>query len=312
MGVTTPIPNPKIPRDLAPYHGRGRPSKLTPERHLKIVEQVRKGVPVEVAAGASGVSRAVFFNWMERGEKDKAEEVSSIYVDFLDSVLKARDELEGELAAKWRKISTEGTEKVKRVYKEQVIVKEDGSHEIVRYLDSETIDVTGDGDWRGISEFMLRRFNERWNRKEGIEVSGPGGGPIEVNGNLVIDSLPLWLKQCLVITSSGKTVSPELEEMILREVGEKFLEVEYEVESNRQGQKLIGKGDTSHDVSGRRDDVEVSGMEVDSDQARMRGVGGFRFVKGDAGDWEGRNVDEYLEDGRRGRGREKLVDVSEL
>lgn len=213
MGVTTPLANTKIPRDLAPYQGRGRPSKLTPDRHLKIVEQVRKGVPVEVAAGSTGVSREAFYLWLSRGKEDESKGVTSPYVEFMHAVLKARDDLEAELAAKWVKIATEPTEKVKTVYKEQVVVKQDGTYEVVRYLDSETTEVVGDGDWRGVAEFMLRRYADRWNRREGLDVDAKVD--VDVSGRVEHTGLPASIRD---MSPEGKRAFIELleRERVLR------------------------------------------------------------------------------------------------
>ena len=37
------------------------------------------------------------------------------------------------------------------------------------------------GDWRAIRDFLERRYNGRWGRKEKHELSGPDGGPISLS-----------------------------------------------------------------------------------------------------------------------------------
>lgn len=44
-----------------------RPTKLTPDLHRRIVSMISAGAFPEVAAGACGVSRATFYQWMQRG-----------------------------------------------------------------------------------------------------------------------------------------------------------------------------------------------------------------------------------------------------
>lgn len=44
-----------------------RPTKLTADLHRRIVSMVAAGAFPEVAAGACGVSRRAFFEWMQRG-----------------------------------------------------------------------------------------------------------------------------------------------------------------------------------------------------------------------------------------------------
>ena len=48
--------------------GRGRPTKLTPELVEQIGRKLRKGMPVELAAEACGVSRRTVHEWVQRGE----------------------------------------------------------------------------------------------------------------------------------------------------------------------------------------------------------------------------------------------------
>lgn len=275
--------------------GRGRPTKLTPDRHQSIVSKIRQGVPIEVVARASGVHPDSFYYWIERGEEDKRHDNRSIYSDFSDDILRARDELEAELAEKWKKIATEGLERIKQVYKEKVIEDGDGGYEVVKYLDSEVREIVGGGDWRGISEFMLRRYNERWNRKEGVEVTGLGGGPIQVESSIQVDTLPTYLKQMLVIASTGRPViSEELERRIQEEVGQRFIEVEAEY-------RVLGIGD---------------GSVEDGDNEKVIGRGSTpsspQFAKGSAGDWE---EDKVMDDPYRryvARQREREIDTDEL
>lgn len=47
----------------------GRPSKLTPERSLKIIDAVRAGNYAEVAARFAGINERTFYKWMEKGEQ---------------------------------------------------------------------------------------------------------------------------------------------------------------------------------------------------------------------------------------------------
>lgn len=54
----------------------GRPSKLTPERQQVIVEAIRKGVPAETSARATGISGTTFYNWMSKGPRTEGREIS--------------------------------------------------------------------------------------------------------------------------------------------------------------------------------------------------------------------------------------------
>ncbi len=60
---------------------RGRPTKLTPRIHTVVVESIRLGNYMDVAARAAGVSRQTLYVWIEKGHKQTRGE----YFDFLDA-----------------------------------------------------------------------------------------------------------------------------------------------------------------------------------------------------------------------------------
>lgn len=66
----------------------GRPSKLTAEVALAIVESVGDGSTVEDAARAAGVDRATVFRWTQRGASTDPKD--GTYRDFRDALLRAR------------------------------------------------------------------------------------------------------------------------------------------------------------------------------------------------------------------------------
>ena len=81
----------------------GRPSKLTPERHKKIVALIEDGNYPETAAGACGVSRTAFYDWMAKGKEAK----SGRYKDFADDVQRAREAAEADLIQTIRRASAD-------------------------------------------------------------------------------------------------------------------------------------------------------------------------------------------------------------
>ncbi len=68
----------------------GRPSKLTPERQERIVELIRAGNYMEIAAQAAGIDVSTLYRWLQRGEKAR----SGKYRQFRDAVMRARVEAE--------------------------------------------------------------------------------------------------------------------------------------------------------------------------------------------------------------------------
>lgn len=152
--------------------------------------------------------------------------------------------------------------------------------------------------------------------KDVIEHTGPGGGPIEVQttSNIQVDSLPLWLKQALVVVSSGKSISADLEERILREVGEKFIEVEYEVRSREQGGKVQGNGQNGKEqkqINQVNDGDEVMLLSSDNESISTTS---YQFTRGSVTEWDtiGHSI-EIIErdDKRKGRNYGK-VEIGEL
>ncbi len=75
--------------------GVGRPSKLTRERHAEIVELSRKGIPLQVAAQATGISGRCAELWMAKGEKewdaweDEEEPEAGTHAAFFREVMRA-------------------------------------------------------------------------------------------------------------------------------------------------------------------------------------------------------------------------------
>ena len=66
----------------------GRPTKLTPEIHRRIVKAVRCGNYGEVAAQSEGVDKRTFYRWMELGQSDADEHED--YRQFRHAVTRAR------------------------------------------------------------------------------------------------------------------------------------------------------------------------------------------------------------------------------
>lgn len=66
-----------------PY--RGRPTKLSPELEVEIIQYLKIGCYPEMAAAAVGLAKATFYDWLKRGAREKR----SRYARFSDSVKRA-------------------------------------------------------------------------------------------------------------------------------------------------------------------------------------------------------------------------------
>lgn len=72
--------------------------------------------------------------------------------------------------------------------------------------------------------------------KDRHEHTGKNGGPIEVQSTVTIEQFPVWLKQAIVVISSGVQIDPEVEQVLMSHFEAKFLEAE----------KLAGSGATDN------------------------------------------------------------------
>ena len=82
----------------------GRPDKLTPQIQERIVQIVRAGNYAQVAARCAGVGERTFYNWMERGEREKE---GSKYFQFWQAIKDAESAAEAEAVAQVRLASRE-------------------------------------------------------------------------------------------------------------------------------------------------------------------------------------------------------------
>lgn len=95
--------------------------------------------------------------------------------------------------------------------------------------------------------------------KDRHEHTGKNGGPIEVQSTVTIEQFPIWLKQAIVVCSTGIEIDPEVERILQAHFEAKFLEAE----------KLVGKEPTEGQSEDGRaksyqgDTVDVAGGVVE-------------------------------------------------
>lgn len=74
----------KKPKSIKARPGPGRPTKLTPELQVKVIEGIELGMPLEQAALAVGISEPTIHRWISEGETDEQ------YREFREAVRAAR------------------------------------------------------------------------------------------------------------------------------------------------------------------------------------------------------------------------------
>lgn len=131
---------------------RGRKTLLTPERLEAIQTMLRAGAYVDDACRSVGISHTTFYNWLQRGNVQRErlnagleiEEDESKFLDFLEAVEEA---------------DAEG---------------------IIGHLMN--IDhAAKNGTWQASAWILERKQPRKWGRFERTEISGPEGGPIQIN-----------------------------------------------------------------------------------------------------------------------------------
>ena len=109
----------------------GRPTKLTPRVQRRIIVAIGAGNAEETAAEYAGIAPSTFFQWMKQG---RTAPKGSPKAEFLEAVSRARVEAE-----------------VRHVTVIQQAVSA--------------------GDWRAAQFWLERRRNDRWGKRENIEIT---------------------------------------------------------------------------------------------------------------------------------------------
>ncbi|MGQ0670422.1 MAG: hypothetical protein ACT4PO_12225 [Actinomycetota bacterium] len=164
-----------------------RPSKLTPEVHETIVLAVVGGNYRSVAAEFAGVNRRTFARWMERGEA-AAEELTRLE-DLPRAALAAearvrkvsvaRKDTRAEIIA--RLIGTEASYLALADAVEQAFAE-------AEVRDIATIEKAAKTQWQAAAWRLERMFPDRFGQRTHRELTGSGGGPIDIRLSHVSDA----------------------------------------------------------------------------------------------------------------------------
>lgn len=68
----------------------GRPRKLTPDVHQRIVNLIRGGAFPSVAARAAGISKSTFYRWLDDGVAGRRGPFQAFYLDVMEASALAR------------------------------------------------------------------------------------------------------------------------------------------------------------------------------------------------------------------------------
>jgi hypothetical protein len=157
----------------------GRPTVLTDDARTRFLEAVRNGAPLNLACSYAGFSYPSFARWMAWGsDAADAHEQGRAYPpehegfrEFWEAVQRARaagamtDLLLVQKAARGGYVVKETTRRYRGV-DGQVVTEVDKAYAPV--------------DWRAASWVLDRTHAAEFRRPTQVELSGPGGGPVEV------------------------------------------------------------------------------------------------------------------------------------
>jgi len=165
---------------------RGRPTKLTPRIHTVVVESIRAGNYMEVAARAAGVDKATLYRWLEKGAK-----TSGVYRDFRDAIETADADSEAESVKtiveagrrNWKAAMTylerRHPDRWRRRMTQEVVGKDDGP---VSY--EHRLEVMPDADF--MAEWT--RLTRVANRRPAPEADGVAAGERPAAGQDVVEA----------------------------------------------------------------------------------------------------------------------------
>ncbi|HEY1178470.1 MAG TPA: hypothetical protein VGF17_20125 [Phytomonospora sp.] len=165
---------------IANPQGGRKPRLLEPEVRKTIIDAIALGVPVTIACQGAGIAEQSYRNWLNRGcaehearaddtyEPDPAED---LYVDFYLEVQQSRSQAAFRNVGIIQKVAQGGTVTERTVE---------------TYTDREGNEVTKETvkrqapDWRAASWYLERAHRSEYGKDAAVvEISGPGGGPVE-------------------------------------------------------------------------------------------------------------------------------------
>ena len=130
----------------------GRPTLLDEDRLNRITEALENGTAARHAIRAAGVTHTTYYNWLERGRKERDRRNANLpedptetpFLDFLDAVEKAE--------------AVAATSHMQNIAQTAL-----------------------NGTWQASAWILERRFPRDYGRFDRNEVSGPDGGPVKVD-----------------------------------------------------------------------------------------------------------------------------------
>ncbi|HET9656657.1 MAG TPA: hypothetical protein VFP72_14980 [Kineosporiaceae bacterium] len=172
-----------------PHRPAGRPGLLTPDVEKQLIDATRAGAPVHAAAAAVGLSQRAVFRWLQRGHDEleardegrAPDPDEQQYVDLWVGVEKARAQATVRAVANIQRCAAGGivTEETTRRYRDP---------DTGEMVEETTVKKTAP-DWRASAWYLERQQRADFGRQAELAVTGPGGGPVQVEHAVDVESL---------------------------------------------------------------------------------------------------------------------------
>ncbi|MER5649608.1 hypothetical protein [Streptosporangium sp. NPDC002524] len=158
----------------------GRPTKLTPELAESLCEIRKQGQSITGAAALCGIGESTLRRWLAEGKPDDAPEHLR---DFHDKFIAAGQTAVGQVIDAAFKAVLGGY-----VIKTSRREMPDGSS-----VEEEQVQPP---DWRGALEIASRLDRDNWAGVKPMEltITGPGGGPVEIQQASVVNNIVARVK----------------------------------------------------------------------------------------------------------------------
>lgn len=142
----------------------GRPTRLTTDLASAIADAIEAGATFDAAMAANGVHPSTGYRWLSEGSADTA---AAEFREFREAVTRARARAELTMTAAVVQDAKGGA-----IIKHVTRVWRNGTEEEERQY--------APPNGRVALEWLARMEPSRWAHRTGIEVTGAGGGPVQV------------------------------------------------------------------------------------------------------------------------------------
>lgn len=135
----------------------GRTSKLSDQVWARIQRSVELGNYAKTAALAAGIAETTYYKWRRRGAKDRAEGRRTRYARFDEDMEVAEARAE--------------------------------EHHLRQIVQAASGTRNQPGDWKAAAWLLERKHPDRFGRRVSQSISGPGGGPVQIEPGQGISSI---------------------------------------------------------------------------------------------------------------------------